>query len=184
MTFSEEQIKTEASIELKNKDLSKRMYNVNADKEGAKPDMKAIPFTSDEALYEISTIKEEVTDQLLKAMKESSIDCAIYSKRGAKEQLNCIQFGQPSANSFSYKPSISGEQPDTVSTINKRQIEWRGQEVKIKGKKYIYRKMNERVGNLYDYESYLRALEKAGVEPVLVATLEINEKGQQIVKKI
>ena len=184
MTFSEEQIKTEASIELKNKDLSKRMYNVNADKEGAKPDMKAIPFTSDEALYEISTIKEEVTDQLLKAMKESSIDCAIYSKRGAKEQLNCIQFGQPTTNSFSYKPSISGEQPDTVSTINKRQIEWRGQEVKIKGKKYIYRKMNERVGNLYDYESYLRALEKAGVEPVLVATLEINEKGQQIVKKI
>ena len=184
MSFSEEQIKTEASIELKNKDLSKRTYNVNAGKEGAKPEMRAIPFTSDEALYEISTIKEEVSNQLLKAIKESSIDCAIYSKRGSKEQLNCIQFGQPKPNKFSYKPSISGEQPDTVSTINKRQIEWRGQEVKIKGKKYIYRKMSERIGNLYDYESYLRALETAGIEPVLVATLETNEKGQQVVKKI
>ena len=184
MTFSEEQIKKEASIELKNKDLSKKLYNVNAGKEGAKVDMQAIPFSSDEALYEISTIKEEVSNHLLKAIKESSIDCAIYSKRGNKEQLNCIQFGQPSPNTFSYKPSITSEEPDTVSTINKKQIQWRGQEVKIKGKKYIYRKMTERMGNLYDYESYLRALDSAGVEPVLIGTLEMNERGQQVVKKI
>ena len=146
--------------------------------------MAYIPLTSDEALFEISTIKEEVTNQLLTAIKESSIDCAIYSKRGSKENLHCIQFGQTNPNMFSYNPSISLDQTDTVATINKTLIEWKGKEVTISGKKYIYRKMNERLGNLYDYDSYLQALEKPGFEPVMVGTVETNSKGQQVVKKV
>ena len=181
MTFSQEQIKSDASIELKNKDLSKKMYVVNPEKP---KDMKQIPFTSDEALYEISTIKAEISEQLLTAIKESSIDCAIYAKRGNKEQLNCIQFGNPSSTAFSYKPSIGSEEPDKATSINKKLIEWRGNEVSIKGKKYIYREINSRLGNLYDYDSYMRALENPAVEPVLLGTLETNERGQQVVKKI
>jgi hypothetical protein len=72
MTFSKEQIDSDDSIELKRKDLSKRAPH--------------IPLTSDEALYEIATIKEEVSAQLLLSVKEASIDCAIHSKFGAKEQ--------------------------------------------------------------------------------------------------
>jgi hypothetical protein len=181
MTFSQEQIKSDASIELKNKDLSKKMYVVNPEKP---KDMKQIPFTSDEALYEISTIKAEISGQLLTAIKESSIDCAIYAKRGNKEQLNCIQFGNPSSSAISYKPSIGSEEPDKATSINKNLIEWRGDEVSIKGKKYIYREINSRLGNLYDYDSYMRALENPAVEPVLLGTLETNERGQQVVKKI
>ena len=181
MTFTKSQIDSDLSIELKNKDLSKKQYKIE---EKGKDKMAYIPLTSDEALFEISTIKEEVTNQLLTAVKESSIDCAIYSKRGSKENLHCIQFGQTNPNMFSYNPSISLDQTDTVASINKKAIEWKGKEVTISGKKYIYRKMNDRLGNLYDYDSYLQALEKPGFEPVMVGTVETNNKGQQVVKKV
>ena len=187
MSFTKAQIDSDLSIELKNKDLSKKQYKiVESGKDGkpGKEKMRYIPLTSDEALFEISTIKEEVTNQLLTAVKESSIDCAIYSKRGSKENLHCIQFGQTNPNMFSYNPSILLEQSDTVASINKKAIEWKGKEVIISGKKYIYRKMNDRLGNLYDYESYLQALGNSGFEPVMVGTVETNNKGQQVVKKV
>ena len=180
MEFSKEQITSDASIELKIKDLSKKTYKVNPDDTKG----KQIPFTSDEALYEISTIKEQLTDKLLTSIKESSIDCAIYSKRGEKEQLHCLQFGDVSPNSFSYNPSLEMDQPDSVSKINKRVLEWTGKEVTIYGKTYIYRKVDSKKGNLYDLESYKRALEVPGVEPTLIGTLEKNAKGEMIFKKI
>jgi hypothetical protein len=180
MTFTEAQIKSDKSIELKQKDLSKQLYQLSPDK----PDKAQIPFTSDEALYEISMIKETLSSKLLTAVKEASIDCAIYSKKGNKEQLHCLQFGQSKANTFSYKPSITGEEPDTVSKINKEKITWKGKEVTLKGKKYIYRKIDEKNGMLYDYDSYLRALEVPGVEPTLIGNLKKNERGEQVFTKI
>ena len=56
MTFTETQLNSDFAIELKLKDLSK-----NA---------PYLPQTSDEKLYEISTIKEQLTTQLLKSVKE------------------------------------------------------------------------------------------------------------------
>ena len=180
MTFTPEQIKSDKSIELKLKDLSKKTYKLRPDK----PDEAKIPFTSDETLFEISTIKEEVSNQIITAIKEASIDCATYSKRGSKEQLHCLQFGQVAPSKFSYNPSIGSDETDTVATINKKVIEWRGKEITIKGKKYVYRKIDDRVKNVYDYESYKLALEKPGVEPVLVGTLEINQRGEPVFKQI
>jgi hypothetical protein len=88
MTFSPEQIspKNDASIELKKRDLSKRKYKIFPDKET----MEFIPMTSDQALFEISVIKEEVSTTMTAAIKESSIDCSLYSRAGAKEQLHCL----------------------------------------------------------------------------------------------
>ena len=180
MTFTQEQIKSDKSIELKLKDLSKKKYKLRADK----PDEAKIPFTSDETLFEISTIKEEVSNQIITAIKEASIDCATYSKRGSKEQLHCLQFGQVAPSKFSYNPSIGSDETDTVATINKKVIDWRGKEITIKGKKYVYRKIDDRVKNIYDYESYKLALEKPGLEPVLVGILEINQKGEPVFKQI
>jgi hypothetical protein len=180
MTFTPEQIKSDKSIELKLKDLSKKTYKLRADK----PDEAKIPFTSDETLFEISTIKEEVSNQIITAIKEASIDCATYSKRGSKEQLHCLQFGQVAPSKFSYNPSIGSDETDTVATINKKVIDWRGKEITIKGKKYVYRKIDDRVKNIYDYESYKLALEKPGIEPVLVGTLETNQRGEPVFKQI
>jgi hypothetical protein len=92
MTLTEKQKSGEESMELKLNDLSKRFPHV--------------PLTSDEALYEISTIKEEVNTQLIRAIKESSIDCAVYSKK-SKEGLHCLTFGSdPSPTFFSFVPDL------------------------------------------------------------------------------
>jgi len=176
MTITEEQKNSDASIELKQKDLSKKEYQTNPDR----PDKIKIPFTSDEALFEISNIKDDLTNKIMTAVKEASIDCAVYTKRGNKEQLHCLDFGQPKSGAFSYNPSITKDQPDKVSEINKEKITWKGTEVTLKGKKYIYRKMDERTGNIYDYDSYLRAQEVAGAQPTLIGTITKNEKGQQV----
>ena len=177
MTFSKKQIESGESIELKRKDKSKRQYPITEDKKDF------IPFSSDEALYEILTIKEELSSKLLTAIKEASIDCAIYAKRGNKEQLHCLQFGEPSPTAFSYIPSYKKEEPDTATKMNKKMIEWRGKPYEFRGKKYIYRKIDKTHGNLYDWDSYHRALENPQVEPVLVATAEQTPAGV-VIRKI
>ena len=62
MKFTASQLDSEATIELRLKDTSKR--------DGV------TPLTSDQALWEIATLKEEVTEKLLDAVKEASIDCS------------------------------------------------------------------------------------------------------------
>lgn len=180
MSFTPEQIKSDASIELKRKDLSKRKYKIRPDKE----DVDNIPLTSDECLFEISTIKEELSEKFLTAIKEASIDCAIYSKQGSKEQLHCLSFGQPSANKFAYNPNISKDEIDVTAKMNKNKIEWRGVETTIRGKTYISRQVNKDLYNLYDMDTYKQALEDPRIEPMLVATIETNQRGEQVLKKV
>jgi len=175
MTFTKKQIDSGESIELKRMDKSKRTYKIHV--EGKEDKEEHIPLTSDEALFEISTIKEDVSSKIITAIKEASIDCAVYSRRGTKEQLTCLQFGEPSSTAFSYVPSYKKEEPDTVSKINKKPIEWRGKPYEFRGKKYIYRKMDKDRGNLYDWDSYHRALENPQVEPILIATAEKTPAG-------
>ena len=139
MTFSEKQLTSDESIELRLKDKSKI-------------DNKT-PLTSDEALYEIANIKDEVNKQILEAVKESSMDCAIHSKFGGKEQLKCFTFGNVNPKKFSYQPSISQEESDIVSNINKQTVTWKAVNVKIEGIEYA---LNKETGDVYDLDSYLR----------------------------
>jgi Type III restriction enzyme, res subunit/Helicase conserved C-terminal domain len=168
MTFTQEQIQGGDSIELKLKDLSKREPK--------------IPLTSDEALYEISSIKEEVNTQLIKAIKESAIDCAIYSS-GSKENLQCLNFGEPTNAKFAYNPSISADQTDVVAALNKTKVEWSAKSITIYGIKYAARKMNEQLYNIYDLKSYQDA-KTSGGNPILIGTLEIDDRGKKIFKTI
>ena len=59
MKFTDEQIASDKSIELKRKDLSKLEYLVSPDS----PEKAKVPFTSDQALFEISVIKERISNQ-------------------------------------------------------------------------------------------------------------------------
>ena len=164
MTFSKEQIDGDDSTELKRKDLSKRAPH--------------IPLTSDEALYEISTIKEAINDQLTIAIKEAAIDCAVYS-RGSKEGLNCVSFGEPNNTSYSYNPNMELDQSDMVAAINKDKITWTAVPVTIYGIKYAARKVKETLYNIYDLASYQKAVE-AGGDPILIGTLEVKPDGKKI----
>ena len=123
MDFTREQLSRDTTIELKIKDLSKKKRTL-LDEDGNVTGFDYVPITSDEALYEISNIKKEVSNQFVTAMKEASIDCHLYQD-GSKDKLNCIQFGKdgkPSVNIFSYKPSISDESKDEIAKINKQQL--------------------------------------------------------------
>ena len=169
MTFTKKQIESDDSIELNLKDVSKLVRNR--------------PITSDEYLYEIAIIKENLNKQLIHAIKETAIDCVVYAKK-SKENLHCLQFGEPSNKAISYHPSIEDDQVDNLANINKRKIEWSGLEVTIKNKKYISRKMKKNLYNIYDYNSYMDVVSSGNGEPRLIGTLEIKDNGEQLFKTI
>jgi len=140
MTFSENFIKTEKlTMELRLHDVSRLD--------------KTKPLTSDEALYEISNIKEKINKQLLKAVKESSMDCLLWARTGGKERLNCFSIGAANKQLFTYPPSISATETDKAAKMNKKTIVWQAKIVKIQGAEYAYRN-NAGQHELYDLESY------------------------------
>ena len=164
MIFSEAQIKSDDAIELKRHDLSKATPKV--------------PFTSDQYLYEISEIKANLTRQLTDAIKESAFDCYIYSNG------NCMNFGDPTNQKFSYVPDYSEQQSDITVQANKQKIEWVGKPITLNGIEYVYRRISPKVLNIYDKASYMQALENSGIMPVQIGTLEINERGEQVFKQL
>jgi hypothetical protein len=158
MAFSDEQLSSDESIELRLKDKSKID--------------ELTPITSDGALYEIATIKEDVTDKILLAVKEASIDCQLHSREGGKEKLKCFSFGNPNPNKYSFQPSYDSEETDNISDKNKVKITWKAFIVNIEGVKYALNKLTNEV---YDLDSYKRE------QPVKIGTLET--KGDKVIFK-
>ena len=139
MVLSEEQLQSDNSIELRLKDKSKI-------------DNKT-PITSDQLLFEISNLKQNLFDKILKYIKESSIDCALHASYSNTENLNCLTFASSNKNNFSFAPSISSEERDNAIRQNIKKISWKGVEVIIDGIKYV---LNKKTNGVYDYDSYLR----------------------------
>ena len=121
MIFSPEQLKSDTSIELKRKDLSKSIPHV--------------PITSDQYLYEISELKGNLTNQLTDIIKQSAFDCFIYSNG------NCVNFADPTNTKFSYVPNYSEQQSDITLKSNIKKIEWVGKAITINGIEYIYKRI-------------------------------------------
>jgi hypothetical protein len=167
MTFTDKQLESETAKELKLQDVSKNPpYNV--------------PQSSDEKLFEILSIKEQLTSQLLKAIKESSIDCATHIRSSEKEGLACLSFGNPDRSDFSYNPSIFQDQNDTIANMNRVGEEWDAKVVVYKptGKKYIRRMDTDQ---LYDYDSVMQARRIPGVQPRLIGKLVKRDGKYEIV---
>jgi hypothetical protein len=164
MTFTKEQLSGDGAIELKLNDVSKFDDN--------------IPVTSDETLYEISVIKERISHQILNSVKEAAMDCVIYNKPGTKDAVKCFSFGKASISSFSYKPSISTEEADTVAERNKGRIAWKANEINITidgiKKKFAH---NPKTDEVFDLQSYQDAIE-FGNEPILVGNLVKKPDGK------
>lgn len=157
MTFTEKQLESEASVQLKIQDVSKLD--------------KSLPITSDEALYEISSIKEKINKELLKAITESSMDCALFNKPGTKDAIKCFTFGKTNPNTFSFKPSISNEESDKIGDLNKEKITWVAEEIKIPidGEKKIFA-LNRSTMEVFDIESVQQAKEFGG-DPIKIGDL-------------
>ena len=163
MIFTQAQLDSDGAIELqiKSQDRSKiAPYPVQ---------------TSDEKLYEISTIKEQLSTQLLTGIKESSIDCATYTKSNTKEGLVCLTFGKPNAQDFSFNPNYAQDESDTVAAINRVKVDWDARPFSDKyGKQYMLRQDTYQV---YDYDSVIQAKKTPGVVPILLGKLVKTREG-------
>lgn len=165
MTFSQKQLKSDDSIELKLKDKGK-----------FKP---FGPVTSDQLLFQISSIKEKVNNQLAKIIKETSFDCSIYPH--GREKFTCMNFPSANVSKFTYVPDYSKQEKDTTLQINKKQIEWIGHSIIINGKKYIARTITkDKLWNVYDLKSYKEALANPGVNPIQIGTYKIEDNGDNV----
>jgi hypothetical protein len=119
--------------------------------------------STDQSLYEISSIKEEISQSILTAVKESAFDCKLHSS-SSDEKLKCFTFGnRVSTSSFSSVPSIENEKRDEAVVINREEVEIKTQIVEIGKKEYAYDPVTN---NLYDKESIINK------NPILVGILE------------
>jgi len=185
MKFTREQIVSDKSITLRLQDKSKRKYDIENDKKDQ------IPFTSDQALYEISEIKREISEQIITSIKETSIDCQLY-QLGSKENLNCLRFGRDgvaSNEAFSYKPNIKNESNDVITELNKREEEVKLIKLKFKGE-IVYGKEigrneeNQKIYEFYTESSFKKAKEDPSHQLVKVATVVfVTDKSIKELKK-
>ena len=148
------------------------------EKDLSKKDKKTV-FTSDQALFEIGNMKKEISNHLLTAIKESSIDCPLYSKEG--DGLKCVTFASGTDTSrFATEPAITQEKSaDEQRKRNLQKITWKAKRINILwyGKKTLFAFRpdgpNTKTGKLYDAKSYATA-KKQGGDPILVGNIIIN----------
>ena len=154
MQFSKQQLESDATIELRLKDVSK----IDSTK----------PITSDEALYEIARLKEDVTDKLLHAVKEASIDCSLHSGAGNEEKLQCFSFGNVKPDKFSFAGSYADAEVDSVAEQNMRVEDVNAIELVLDGIKYAW---DQTTGSVYEFESYKRG------QTIHIANVVIGDDG-------
>ena len=142
--LSEQQKTDKANIEIRNRDRSR------IDGE--------TPVTTDETLFEIASLKDKVNRQILKAIKESAMDCSLYSGKNKDEPLVC--YGSTttvSSNNFDSYPAIDSDMSQK-SDLNVRKKGVAMIKISYKGKDYA---LNQDTNELFDYDSYLQLKEGA-----------------------
>jgi len=157
MEFTKEQVENDEAVELRLKDKSRI-------------DPKNV-LTSDEALYEISNMKKELTTKLLKSVKESAIDCVIHSGKDDPESLQCFTFGQVDSNNFAYVPNIEQEEKDSLAEQNKTTKLWRAKT--WQGPDGIQYAVNPENNKVYDLQSY-----KDGI-PIQIGVIVERKEGNK-----
>ena len=164
MTFTPQQMADDSSLQLRINDVSKK-------------DAK-LALSTDESLFEISSIKEEINHQLLLAIKQASIDCVIHRDAGSKEKLKCFSFGSVTSNKFAFPPAIENEESDAALARNTKEttLKLNNLEMTIQGakKQFAYDKVTNIV---YDWGSYQVAKEVGG-DPLIVGKIVRNSDGK------
>ncbi len=151
MKFSEKQLET-ISIDLKLNDVSKK-------------DKKRV-LTSDEFLFEISSIKEELNKELLNNIKKSAIDCSIHSRSSSKEKITCFTIGNANEDKLMYVPDINNQDKDKVMELNKKKVAIKL--YKIRNTNYG---LDKETNYVYDHDAYTKG------ELIHIGNL-VTEKGK------
>jgi hypothetical protein len=115
------------------------------------------PITTDESLYDIALLKNNINTQLLTSIKETAMDCRLYKKGNTSENLVCYGEGVSlDTTEFGIFPSID-EDRVVREDINVRQTTRKVSKFIEKGKPgssdKVYARFN--YGNkLYDWDAY------------------------------
>ena len=127
-----------------------------------------MPFTTDQTLFEIAEIKDGINSQILKAIKETSIDCSLYNNN-PDEPLTCYGFGLVRENQFSSYPRLETDLAEKVSVSDAPSRKWKGVEIEDPktGIKYA---MNPNTREVYDLESYKQSV-STGSDMILIGRL-------------
>jgi hypothetical protein len=140
--FTEKQKTDKNSIEIMIHDLSK----VN---------QKSI--TTDESLYEISLIKDNINQKILKSIKETAIDCNVYNTKKSREVENenlvCYgsNFGKLESNDFISYPTLEKDMSEKEELNIKEEKITLKDTKEINGIKY---KVDPKTNVLYNKEIF------------------------------
>ena len=181
MTFSEKQLlgdKEGKTKEEREPKVSQRLQSRDVSKFD-----ENVVITTDEALHEISSIKENVKKDILKEIKSSSIDCSIHT--AGKENIACYSFSSNNPNEYLTVPSYAKDQKDKFRKKNIKKITWTAKPVVIDGKKYAFKRdaPYAKTGELYDYDSYVQA-RSSGINPILVAKLVPHPNNPKKIRRV
>ena len=167
MTFSEKQLsETEQSaVELKLKDRSM--------------DGKEV-FTTDQSLHELSNVKQELSNQLLKAIKQAAIDCDFHKNKG----VVCYKFSNPSPDKFSFVPKHENEENEEQQEMNIKEANFVPQEFVMPGTdtKYIRDVETNRIYSYKEYTEYKKANGAMALpDPIGLMKLKKGKGGKDVV---
>jgi len=115
----------------------------------------------------MASVKQRINNEILKAVKESAIDCKIYSTISKNsENLICYGVDVVKSNQFSSYPSLDDDQAQKEG-LDVRKLEWRASKITINGVDYAQR---ENSNEIYDFNSYMQATQGT-TQPILIGRL-------------
>jgi hypothetical protein len=158
--LSEEQKTSKNNIELRIRDISRKDHKT--------------PVTTDEDLFEIASIKDKTNKTILKAVKETAIDCSVYAGKNTEESLVCYGYGKVSSNDFGSFPSFQRDMIENPEK-NVRKTTWKAQRIKEHGVEYALNAVTKEVYTMENYEDH----QKTGADLVMIGRLV--KKGEKYV---
>jgi hypothetical protein len=118
-------------------------------------------ITTDQMLFENALRKDRVSHQILTAVKETAMDCDLYSEGHKEENFKCFSdFGKVSTNAF-------GSYPDLIKDVAEKDVKEVAQKVvkmgtvTFEGTKYA---INKDTKELYDLADFKKAKGIEGIK--------------------
>lgn len=142
--------------------------------------------TTDEHLFEMAMIKDNINKQILSAIQSTAVDCSLYSaglneqaKLNGDDPLVCYSFGKVSSNAYSSHPILQedlGVQEETGRNERKVTVQVRALAIPGKTEAYV---MNTENSDIYTRDNYEQALE-SNVELVAIGRV-VKKNGKNTI---
>lgn len=182
--LTERQSRDEKHIDLRMRDVSKLYHNTKAMKDNQSIlgryvqtlDKHPGVVTTDQQLFENALEKDLVNSQILRAVKETAMDCQLYASENKEENMVCYGYGRVSTNAFGSYPTLEQEMAEKDVT-EVRQAKIRMVKIIDPTNKHEYA-LNPKTKEVFDYADYKRALE-TNEDIVRVGFLERDRSGKE-----